>query len=464
VGCRVLKDGLPLAGVAAPSPTFAPAAGVTQNGGVYSFATPDTWTFTCQAEIEGKTVTGEVNITALNEAIKPSVAKVGEALGSVESGLADILAANGGDDALLVAAVNKLDAGLAKIAPDPSLNDVLRKVPGGYPDAGKLQAAGIMPSPDDAQLPGKLTALQSALSALKSAADGFDPANVTQADLDTMKARTAAVQSAVNDLTALSPSTHGLLATRAQVATLMRDHVTPATVSVGTFGSALAKASAPDVFAKAPDPQEVKGGGQTPYFGFLSLAIGMFGDSYLQIKLVKEWYGPYIEELDKSINNLIALDLIDYFFPPNPDGPVIDLMAASASVGFATPGYDTWIYGSGFNEDPEFNLVIVIGDQWQTILDQLFGACGVEDADTVPEKVEAIVDCIQEVQEAAQGIIDGIITPDEVVDPGFIWTQDVHIGEFPEACSGSLPLAIGVIPINLAVGRGPAFTTNCISN
>ena len=26
-------------------------------------------------------------------------------------------------------------------------------------------------------------------------------------------------------------------------------------------------------------PQEVKGGGQTPYFGFLSLAIGMFGDS-----------------------------------------------------------------------------------------------------------------------------------------------------------------------------------------
>src|SRR5262245_34351681 len=48
VACRLLKDGFPYTGVAAPAPTFAPSSGVMQSGSTFSFAEAGTWTFTCE--------------------------------------------------------------------------------------------------------------------------------------------------------------------------------------------------------------------------------------------------------------------------------------------------------------------------------------------------------------------------------------------------------------------------------
>ena len=57
---------------------------------------------------------------------------------------------------------------------------------------------------------------------------------------------------------------------------------------------------------------------------------------------------PVVEQLDLSINNLILMGLINYF--ASGDGTVtIDYPMASSSFGYAVPGYDTWMYGSGFS-------------------------------------------------------------------------------------------------------------------
>ncbi|EYF01428.1 Hypothetical protein CAP_8359 [Chondromyces apiculatus DSM 436] len=465
VSCRVLEDGEKVHDEIGTAITVSPDAGATNDGGTYTFANAGIWTVGCQAEVNGEVLTASQEIAVLNEAIDPAAARLGQGLSGVQAGLLGILAANEGEDQALVDAVAALDAALPTLAASTytGLDDMLRRIPGGYPDAGTLTANGITATPGDAELASRLTTLSSALGALRATVAGFDPANLSDADQAALAALSAEVGAATADLRQSALSAHGTITTSVQVAVLLRDMLAPAAFELGTFASALVKAEAPELFGQSAS---APGTGEAfrvhrPNFGFLSLALGMFGDSYLQIHLVNEWYGDYIAELDMSINNLIALELLDYFFPPNPEGPEIEILQASASIGFALPGYDSYAYGHGFNSEPEFNLIIVVGEGWQTVLDNIFTACGIEDADTVPEMVDTIESCIQDVVDAVD---NSMITPMEVIEPGDLAEQELYLGEFPEACSGSLPLAIGLVPINLAVGRGPYFTTNCIPN
>ncbi|MGB1277835.1 MAG: hypothetical protein ACPG77_18965, partial [Nannocystaceae bacterium] len=69
--------------------------------------------------------------------------------------------------------------------------------------------------------------------------------------------------------------------------------------------------------------------------------------------------------------------------------------------------------------------------------------------------------CIQNVIDTVEG---AFVTPDQVVTPGILGEEDVHIGPFPEACDSFLPVPIGVIPVNKTSGRGPIWTTNCLDN
>ena len=136
------------------------------------------------------------------------------------------------------------------------------------------------------------------------------------------------------------------------------------------------------------------------------------------------------------------------------------MMYASSSTSFSKVGYDTWVHGHGFNSDPNFNIFIIIGEGWQTIVENVFTACGVGDANTLPEMVDTVEQCIDDVTEAAQNSLPQDAM--EVVEPGLLADQDVHMGPFPEVCSSAIPLAIGIIPVNLATGRGPVYKSNCI--
>lgn len=451
--CGALEDGLPYDGAFTSSVTVAPEAGVTKNDKSITFTEAGIYTVTCQVEVDGQTVTAATEISVLNEAISPLVARAAAGVGGVNAGLHGLLAANGGSDQALVDAVAALDASVNGIDPAAyaDLADVLRKVPGDYPTSGELTAAGIAASPDDAALPGGMDQFAAALAALRTTIASIDPQNPTAADESALAARSAELEGAVKKLSALSPSTHGVLATRQKMAALVRNEIVPSTRAIGKLASDVAHAAAPDILKVKADPAN---------FGFFSLAIGMFGQSTLQMQLVNQWYGDYIKEIDKSLNNLILLKMIDYVLPPSPGGPEIEMLVASGSQGISIPGYDTWVYGKNFNSDPEYNMFIVIGDGWQTVAENVWTACGVAEADTVPEKIDTVANCTKDTIEAVNNSLPQYSM--EVLDPGDLADQDVHLGPFPEACSGKLPLAIGIIPVNLAVGRGPTFLSNCL--
>ncbi|MEM6996556.1 MAG: hypothetical protein AAF721_38995 [Myxococcota bacterium] len=455
VRCVVTEDGLPVAGGEGATVTVSPSDGVTETDGVYTFAEFGLFDVTCDAEVDGEMLTATQTIAVLNEAIDPAAAQLGAGVGTALDGIAAVIASDGLDDELLVAAVERLDAALPLLAPEmyEPLDDLLRRVPGGYPEGADLDGMGIVANADDAALPGALTDLDAALASYEAVVAGFDPDDPTQEDADALDVAGDELETALNALLVLEPTAHGLVGSRTQAAGLMKDRVAPTTHTVATWVGARARSEAVGVFSGLvgePDPQG---------FGFLSLTIGMFGKNNLQIQLINKWYGKYIAQLDESINNFILAGGINYYLPLADNPPVIDLLVASASPSFATPGYQSWIDGSGFNENPELNHVLVFGDSWQGIIDNIFNACGIEDVNTLPEKLWVLRNCIMEIDEAVQSIF---VTPISV-GPGIYGSpQGVDIGEFPEVCSGGLPTATFLLPINYDEGRGEPYFVNCI--
>lgn len=463
VQCGVQKDGMPYGGAFTSKVTVAPQAGVVENAGTYTFTETGTFDASCEVVIEGQTLSATVPISVLNEAIKPALAKAGIGISGVENGIFAVMAANGGTDQALKDAVAALDKGIADLDPAhyQDLTDVLRKIPGDYPTPAKLDAAGVTKTTGDDELGAAISEVSSSLAALRTAIASIDPMALKASDETELSARRAALETAVQKVNALNLTAHGVIANRNTLATLVRDEIAPTTRAMGQLVTAAAKAEAGAVLM-------VKGQGQTSSavgtgtndFGFLSLTMGMFNQNALLSQMINGMYGELIDAIDKSINNLILLDAIDYLLPPNPQGPVIDMLFASSSQGFSKVGYDTWVYGSGFNKDPNMNIFIIIGDGWQTIVENIFSACGVGDANTLPEMVDTVEQCIKDVQEAATNSLptDSM----EVIEPGTLGAQDVHLGPFPPACSSAIPLAIGIIPVNLATGRGATWKSNCI--
>ncbi len=476
VECVVLSDGAPYAGEYTPKVTISPNTGVTQTGDEYEFDEYGIYTAKCEVSIEGKDLSASADIAVLNEAIDPKLAAVANGVAGVNKGLLAIMASDGGADQELIDAINDLAVVRTGLQPSEltDLDDVLRDLPGGYPTPSELQNNGITANADDAALPGKLTEVDTAISQLAATFAGFDPANLTMADVLAAKAHTATLQKLADEMELLKPTAHGTIATSAQAAGFVKNTLAPAMLTIADYMDANIRAQAPGLFPKAQASAGVKtrsleSSSQLPSqqlqpkstlkFGLISMCMSMSIQSNLQTTLITKIYGKYLDELDASINNLILTAAIDYLMPPNPQGPVIDLLQASASLSFAKVGYPSWVDGSGFNPDPTYNLFFVVGDGWQTTISAIFTACGISEANTIPEAVETINDCVNDVQNAVQNLT---IIP-KSVSPGIFGSpQGLDLGNFPAACSGALPLAIAIIPVNLGVGRGPSYLTNCI--
>jgi hypothetical protein len=457
--CMLFEDGLP----AAVQPSFdyaiVPLPGVTDEGGSWSFEVFGTWTLSCAAQVDNQDVSAQREFAVLDDAIDGRLAGVGAALGTSAAGLAAVLASDGQADQLLVDAITQLSTVAPALADAEldlaGLDDVLVPLPGGYPNTTALTNAGIIANADDDALAGAFAAVDDALDQLASTYASFDPGVEPSAeDLATLEAAGATLDAALEAAMALEPTAHGSLANRQTLALSIRDHMAPALLAIDAYVIARAQAEADGLFGFTPPNPLV-----TQRFGLIGLTLGMFNQSFIRVKLINAWYGDAIKALDKSINNLILSEIIDYLLPPNPNGPVIELFSASASVGFAVPGYDTWAYGSNFNSDPEFNLFIILGDQWQGVVDQIIGSCGVSGENSIPDNIEALQDCMDQVEMAVDSSIQYSV---DVIEPGLLGDQDVHLGPFPQACQGFLPVATLVIPVNLAVGRGETWQTNCL--
>ncbi|NVB42489.1 hypothetical protein G6O69_31995 [Pseudenhygromyxa sp. WMMC2535] len=457
--CALLEDGLPAAEQPAFSYALSPAEGVEETAEGWAFPEFGTWNLSCSATVDGELLEVEGEIAVLDDAIDPRFATLGGGLGSSVIAALAVLAADGGDDQLLADAVAELEAAQAEIAAVEiaDLDDVLRPVPHGYPTTAALEQAGIAATADDDALAPALDEVAAALDDLEAFYAGLDPASEpTQADLDQLELVGSTLSAALDAASALEPTVHGWLANRESLALLTRDRLAPAVAAVNAYIIARAQIEAEGVFGYAPASK-----GVSARFGLFGVTLGLFNQSYIRIKLVNEWYGDAFAALDKSINNLILNDLIDYFLPADPNGPIIDILQASSSVGYALPGYDTWAYGSNFNTDPSFNVFLILGDQWQGIVDSIIDGCGVSEENTIPENYEAFTGCIEDIEDSVDS---SILEPGQVIEPGTLGGQDIYLGPFPEACSGSFPVATLVIPINLATGRGETWLTNCISN
>jgi len=450
VECELREDGVPVTAPGAFTVMLSPNEGFSEAGGVYTFPDAALFDVTCATEVDGQALQATQTIAVLNEAIDPGVAELGAGMGTALEGISRVLAAHEQDDALLTDAIVRLDAALPRLQSTrvTELQDVLREMPGDYPTGPEMEAMGIMPNADDAALGAALDQLEAALGAYEATMAAADPMSADEAPLTALEADQAAFEAAVGELMALEPSPHGLLAQRNRVASLMGQGMQPAMHQASLFLSEHIHAQ----FAPAPD-------GTSRHFGLLGLTLGMFNQSYIRVKLVNDWYGDYIAQLDESINNFILAGALDIVFPVGEEGPVIELLQASASLGFATPGYDSWIDGYNFDEsDGGFNLVLVFGDSWQGIVDNIIGACGIEDSDSIPEAVEKFRSCVEDIEAA----VDSIFWYPVSVGPGLFGSeQGLDMGPFPDACGGGLPTATFVMPMTWR-GRGPNYFVNCI--
>lgn len=455
VECLLYEGGAPVAESGPSTVSLTPAKGWSEMGGVYTFPDAGLFDVTCEVEHEGALLQSTRTVAVLSEAIDPGLAELGAGLSQSSRGMFEVLAANEQDDELLIDAVAQLDASLPLLLSErvAGMQDVLREMPGDYPMGAELEAIGIMPNADDAALGAALDDLDAALASFETTMAAIDPASVDEAPLRALEAELAQFEAAVTTLMALEPSAHGLMEQRARVASLVRDRVQP---TMHTSARYLSERVHIETGIAA---SSIDGNPGPLHFGLLGFTLGMFNQSHIRVRLINEWYGDYLAQLDESINNFILAGALDIVFPPSAEGPVIEVLQASASLSFATPGYPSWIDGYNFDEsDGGFNLVLVFGDSWQGIVDTVIDGCGIEESDSIPEAVEKFRGCVEDLEAA----VDSIFWYPVSVGPGLFGSeQGLDMGPFPAACGGGLPTATFVLPMTWQ-GRGPSYFINCI--
>ncbi len=476
VACELREDGAPYTGDFVSEVTIAPADDVTENGdGEFSFATFGAWTVTCAVDVEGEQLEFDQEIAVMNDAMKPELVNVARGLGKAESGLYMMLRADGLDDQELIDAAATLAESFAPLDPEvlADLDDALVPVAFGYPSPAELNQLGITATPDDAVLAGALTDLDAALSNLQSTLAGIDPLNASEDDLAALEAAEDQLIAAGEVINGLELSTHGLLQNRNQLAVVTRDAIAPAMLDLamwthtyvsdqsGLFGAPGQPGAGLGLKGVGPNAGDGLPDGQAPRFGFVSLGLGFVNSSHIQIQFMHKMYGDLFNALDKMINQLILLEVIDYFYDPDDIAPAIYTPYASASLAFALEGYNTKFGGEGFHEDPSMNWFIIIGDAWQETAENAMNGCGIKPEDSYPKKYDKLKKCVKQVEDVA----NGAVAEGTMVDaPGQLDGYDVHIGPFPEACESFVPIPIGIVPVNLQTGSGPVLTLSCIDN
>lgn len=449
VACMFALDGVLADPGVAATVSIAPMDGVVEADGVWTFADYGQYTVTCTTDIDGETVQASEALVVLTEVIDPDVAAVMGALDQTRAAHAAVALADGADDQAMVDAIAKMEAAGAASAAALSGDtaSVYRPMPEGYwPSADELEAEGISRNADDDALAQALADWGDALRLVDETLTVMDPVALTEEDLVALEAVDAQAQAAGAALLALSPSAHGWLENKGSLFTELIEPAAQLNTTTAVFTDARLRSDAEDIL---------------PPFGLIGMALGAVNVGGLRGYYLSHVIAPVVAQLDLSINNLILIGLIEYLAPGD-GGVSIEHIQASSSVAWALPGYDTWIYGSGFSETAALNKFIIVGVDWQEALGTIMDGCGIEDGDTVPEIVDDISDCMDTVNDAIE---NSQATPTEVVDDGVWGAQGVYIGPFPDVCGdGWVPITIGIMGMNMeSGGRTAGFTTlNCI--
>ena len=425
------------AGVTEPaSATFhiTPSDGVTEGADGWAFATPGSYTVTCaDGDLEDA-----VEIAVVGDVASPGAAAVSSGLSNLQGALVNILLADGGADADLVAAYEALLAAPATL-PDPLPSPTRTLDEAFWPDTDALISAGVPRVADDDALGAAIADVGAAINDVRAALAAVEPAAATDDTLAQLEALDDTLEAKGAALAALSPSIHGWRDHEADLQAAVLDPLVALSVESGAWTAA---------------HLEVEAGEVLPPFGLVGLVTSMGARSSLRVQLANRMYGDAFAAIDASINNLVAMELISLALPPT--GTLsMDYIMASASAGIALPGYNTAIYGSGFSETAGLNQFFILGVDWQGTVDTFLGGCGLGSG-TRLERLEAAQACLDEVDSFGEDLYFGATG---VFDDGILGDQRVELGPFPAVCGGGfLPVTIGIMAMNLETGSRTAFT------
>ena len=448
VDCAFSKDGeMSDPGVGA-TVAIEPMEGVVETSEGWTFSDYGSYTVSCSAEVEGAALSSSETVVVMTEVLDPDVAAVVASINATRNAHLAILAANDGEDSEMVAAWEELVEAheASQGAIQPTTDGIFRPMPDDYwPTVDELEAEGITRNADDDALAQALTDFGDALRLIDENLAAMDPVELTETDLETLEDLDEQMRQAGDALLALTPTEHGWLENRDAVWDQLVVPANQLNSSTAGFSRTRLENDAAEIL---------------PPFGLIGFALGQFSIGGIRGYYINKVIVPVVEQLDLSINNLILMGLIEYFSPGN-GGININHIQASSSVGWALPGYETWIYGSGFSTTASMNKFIIVGVDWQEAVGEILDGCGIEEGDTVPEIVDDIEGCIDTVNDA---IDNSQSTPSQVGNSD-IWGMGVYIGPFPDVCGdGWVPIAIGLMGLNMENGgRTEGFEQlNCI--
>ena len=391
---------------------------VAHAAGVYGFPTSGTYVGWCELR-DGSRL--EATFTVINEMLDTTVAEMAAAAGDLDQALHAALDADGGPDQGMILALEAMEDAADRLAA-VGAGPLLRPYPGGLPDPDAL--AGATPAgADDADLPGLIEAAANAVRG-----DDSDALEAAGRDLRDLDLSPAAIMRALPALEAL---VRGDLA-----------------LSLATGAADVA-----DQLRTALEEEDIPVPARR--FGLIGFMIGSFSSMSIRVQLIGKIYGPILAELDTMINTLIIAGIVDAVWGAAGGAPRIDFIFASASVGFACPGYSTTLHGSGFDPIASNNLLVVIGPALQAA----FGAIW----DAVPQEGDSFYDVWEGVEGALDAIdeaIDSTFVVPQAVERGDISPQLLRIGPWPIEHNGRLPTPIIIIPVNVFTGRGERAELN----
>ena len=312
-----------------------------------------------------------------------------------------------------------------------------------WPDTQSLAEDGIMRNADDDLLHNHILLLADNIQALLTYNSQLDPLNISEADVESIESLTEQFSVHVDSLVALEPTIHGWR----ENATIMEEQIfTPLqNLTMNTL-------DLNEIWIRDEAGELVP-----PPFGFVSLMVGISAKHSMQMSIANVLYKDVFEAIDATINNLILMEAIEVALPPQ--GSIsMDHIQTSSSHGIALPGYETFIYGSGFSENPGLNIFLLVGVDWQGAVDGLLNGCN-GSSSNLPQRLSKLHKCVKGIKTVLEGG-GGTASDGQTVVPNGIWgEQEVYLGEFPDICGeGWLPVTIGILAWNLETDARTEFT------
>jgi len=450
-----------------PGDVILSAPGGVLEGVVVSFDAPGTWAITCASEVLA--IEGSATVEVIHDALDKQYLHVSERLGDLHGKLAHLAMAAAMEDEGQLGAIA---AGLTALAGTctPGFvgeTDLLIPLPGGWPTADQLAAAGLGPNPDDAAFEaatsGALAAMEE-ITVLLAQLEGGDLDEQALAELASKGEELAAFEAA---LAVLDPSPVAVMDALATLEALAGSAMDAVVAQTAQTAAALA------IGARQTDE------GYETIEAPLSLTEMLVTFAIQQVLATIPTYNGLLKDVGKAISQMVIMlaiqDLIEASLPL-PDNPPELYSIHGSAAGFVTPG-NPWIaYGAGFAADPVLTVFIFIAPEFSAaindaiwglidLLQNIKGLLGEENVFTAIKTAKDIVDGIKALADGIDGMGGWehmVLSPQNVDGAG---TADVFLN-FPPLPTGVncsfLPQPGVMIPVNLLVGRGESMAVNVI--